>query len=536
MINSDLNKTKPRLTTKTVGIQTALISVSDKTSIVSFAKELSKLGVKLIATGGTFNSLKEAQINVQEVSDYTGFPELIDGRVKTLHPKIYAGILARRGQDDDTLESFQIPFIDLVCVNLYPFSETLDSTDDDLQIIENIDVGGPTLIRAAAKNHAHVGIVTEPSDYRFVIEAIKKGGLTSDLRHYLSCKAFEKIALYDLCIANYLKKKNTGFFAEKDEFFPENFSLTYQKMSDLRYGENPHQKAAWYRPLKFKNGGFSSYKKLAGKKLSYNNISDGHSALEFLKNLSKTACVIIKHSTPCGVSISKSTVDAYKRAYNSDPESAFGGVIAFNEAINQETAEHIINTQFAELIIAPEFEEHAINAFSKNKNIRLIEYNPNQNENHFFNFKKIGNELLVQEFDNVDPMAEEWKLVTQNQPSVSELKDLHFSWEIVKKLRSNAIVVARSETSVGISSGQTSRVFAVRHATSKLTRNQNKTDTPVLASDGFFPFPDNIEIAAKKGISAIVQPGGSINDKKIIAEANKAGIAMIFTGIRHFAH
>ncbi len=520
----------------------ALLSVSDKSKIVEFAQGLLKSGFGLLSTGGTYRLLKEHNIAVTEVSDYTGFPEMMDGRVKTLHPKIHGGILGRRGTDDNIMSEYKIDRIDLVVVNLYPFAETIARADVTMnEAIENIDIGGPTMVRAAAKNHAHVGIVTDPADYDRVLNALDNSTeLTLALRYDLAVKAFEHTAQYDGMIANFLGSRVN----EKQE--PESFSRTFNsqldKAEDLRYGENPHQKAAFYienQLTQNKQASIATSKQLQGKALSYNNIADTDAALECVKAFSAPACVIVKHANPCGVAIDNSQVAAYRTAFSTDPESSFGGIIAFNRQLTVATAKAIIDNQFVEVIIAPSLEDGVLQATASKKNVRVLicgELPAPDERLTQLDYKRVNGGLLVQEQDLAVISATDLKIVTNAQPTDAQISDLLFSWSVAKYVKSNAIVYAKDQRTIGIGAGQMSRVNSARIAAIKAEHAGLVTKGCVMASDAFFPFRDGIDNAAEVGISAIIQPGGSMRDDETIAAANEHGIAMVFTGIRHFRH
>lgn len=513
----------------------ALLSVSDKTDIVPFAQALKSLGFELLSTGGTFKLLKENAIHVIEVSDYTGFPEMMDGRVKTLHPKIHGGILARRGMDDAVMKEHDIGGIDLVVVNLYPFAQAIANphcTLDDA--IENIDIGGPTMVRAAAKNHAHVGIVTNPSDYTAIIEELKQNkALSHKTRFDLAVKAFEHTAHYDGMIADYLGKKVI------DHNYPRTFNMQFDKAQDLRYGENPHQSAAFYIQKNANEGSIATARQLQGKELSYNNIADTDAALECVKSFDKPACVIVKHANPCGVAVSDTVLDAYNLAYATDTESAFGGIIAFNRQLDVDTAKTIIERQFVEVIIAPSVADGVLEVTSAKKNVRILTCGalPNTNErNAQLDFTRVNGGLLVQDQDlgMIDKSA--LKVVTKIAPTEQELEDLLFAWKVAKYVKSNAIVYAKNHQTIGIGAGQMSRVNSARIAAIKAEHAGLDIKGAVMASDAFFPFRDGIDNAARAGIQCIIQPGGSVKDDEVIAAADEHGIAMVFTGMRHFRH
>ena len=520
----------------------ALLSVSDKSDIVEFAQGLITAGFGLLSTGGTYRLLKEHDVAVTEVSDYTGFPEMMDGRVKTLHPKIHGGILGRRGTDDSVMSEHEIERIDLVVVNLYPFAETIarsDVTMDDA--IENIDIGGPTMVRAAAKNHAHVGIVTDPADYQRVLNALGDNTtLSSALRYDLAVKAFEHTAQYDGMIANFLGSRVNE--TQQPEDFPRTLNLHLVKAEDLRYGENPHQKAAFYvdsHTAQNPQASIATAKQLQGKALSYNNIADTDAALECVKAFTAPACVIVKHANPCGVAIDNDQVAAYRTAFSTDPESSFGGIIAFNRQLTVAAAKAIIDSQFVEVIIAPSLEDGVLEATADKKNVRVLVCGelpvPTERLTQL-DYKRVNGGLLVQEQDLAIIGASELKVVTDVQPTEGQIADLLFSWNVAKYVKSNAIVYAKNQRTIGVGAGQMSRVNSARIAAIKAEHAGLVTEGAVMASDAFFPFRDGIDNAAAVGISAIIQPGGSMRDDETIAAANEHGIAMVFTGMRHFRH
>jgi len=520
----------------------ALLSVSDKSNIVEFAQGLIKAGFGLLSTGGTYRLLTEHNVAVTEVSDYTGFPEMMDGRVKTLHPKIHGGILGRRGTDDAIMSAHGIDRIDLVVVNLYPFAETIARADVTMNdAIENIDIGGPTMVRSAAKNHAHVGVVTNPSDYERVIEALGDNTeLTAALRYDLAVKAFEHTAQYDGMIANFLGSRVNE--TQQPEAFSRTFNLQFEKVQDLRYGENPHQKAAFYienQPLQSKQVSIATAQQLQGKALSYNNIADTDAALECVKAFTAPACVIVKHANPCGVAIDNDQVAAYRTAFSTDPESSFGGIIAFNRQLTVAAAKAIIDNQFVEVIIAPSLEDGVLQATASKKNVRVLvcgELTTSEEHVAQLDYKRVNGGLLVQEQDSGIISASELKIVTDIQPTEAQIADLLFTWIVAKYVKSNAIVYGKNQRTIGVGAGQMSRVNSARIAAIKAEHAGLITEGAVMASDAFFPFRDGIDNAAEVGISAIIQPGGSMRDDETIAAANEHGIAMVFTGMRHFRH
>ncbi len=514
----------------------ALLSVSDKTGIVDFARELANLGVALLSTGGTYKLIKDNGIPVQEVADYTGFPEMMDGRVKTLHPKIHGGILGRRGTDDEVMTQHGIGRIDLVVVNLYPFAQTVAKPNCSLEdAIENIDIGGPTMVRSAAKNNAHVGIVVNSTDYATVLAEIQAtGGLSQATRFDLAVKAFEHTAAYDGMIANYLGRLVT----EPAQQFSRTFNTQFIKAQDLRYGENPHQKAAFYVEAQPKEASIATAKQLQGKELSYNNIADTDAALECVKSFVKPACVIVKHANPCGVAVSLDGIKAaYDLAYQTDTESAFGGIIAFNRELDAETAKAIVERQFVEVIIAPKVSAEALAVTAAKQNVRVLECGQwSAERSQQLDYKRVNGGLLVQDLDIGMITDGDLKVVTKRAPTEAEIHDLIFAWKVAKFVKSNAIVYAKGRQTIGIGAGQMSRVNSARIAAIKAEHAGLQVQGAVMASDAFFPFRDGIDNAAKVGISCVIQPGGSMRDAEVIAAADEHGMAMVFTGMRQFRH
>ena len=523
------------LSTHPIKIKRALISVSDKSGIVDFAKTLRQHGVELLSTGGTFKLLKENAIDVTEVSDYTGFPEMMDGRVKTLHPKVHGGILGRRGVDDAVMQEHDISPIDMVVVNLYPFENTIANPDCDLPTaIENIDIGGPTMVRSAAKNHKDVAIVVNASSYQTVIEEMtnNQGALTQETRFDLAVQAFEHTSHYDGAIANYLGKK---VLADAD--FPRTVNLQFQQKQVMRYGENPHQKAAFYVENGYQNASVATAKQLHGKELSFNNVADTDAALETVKLFEGQACVIVKHANPCGVAVAQTQLDAYEKAFATDPESAFGGIIAFNTPLEADTAKAIIDKQFVEVIIAPTVSPEAIEVVASKKNVRLLECGAfAAQEASGLDYKRVSGGILVQDRDNAIITENDLKIVTQRKPSENEINDLLFAWKVAKMVKSNAIIYAKGDQTIGVGAGQMSRVNSARIAAIKAEHAGLQVEGSVMASDAFFPFRDGIDNAANVGVKAVIQPGGSMRDEEVIAAADEHGIAMVFTGVRHFRH
>ncbi len=517
-------------------IKRALISVSDKTGIVDLGRELSKLGVEILSTGGTAKLLAENNVDVTEVSDYTGFPEMMDGRVKTLHPKIHGGLLGRRGTDDAVMAEHDIPPIDMVVVNLYPFTQTIARDDCTLAMaIENIDIGGPTMLRSAAKNHASVTVVVDAADYDRVLDEMKnnKGAVTDATRFDLATKTFEHTAKYDGAIANYLGAIDAD---GKTTTFPRTFNSQFIKVQEMRYGENPHQDAAFFVEAGAREVSISTARQLQGKELSYNNIGDTDAALECVKQFEGTpACVIVKHANPCGVATGKTLLEAYDRAYSTDPESAFGGIIAFNQELDAETASAIVERQFVEVIIAPTVSKAAIDIVAAKKNVRLLECGQWTTETaNRLDFKRVNGGLLVQNADLL--LHNELKVVTKREPTEQEMQDLLFTWKIAKFVKSNAIVYGKNNMTIGVGAGQMSRINSARIAGIKAEHAGLEVPGSVMASDAFFPFRDGLDAASEVGITAVIQPGGSMRDEEVIAAADEHNIAMVFTGMRHFRH
>ncbi|SUI82471.1 Bifunctional purine biosynthesis protein PurH [Shewanella putrefaciens] len=540
-------------------IRRALLSVSDKTGILEFAKALHAQGVELLSTGGTARLLADNGVPVIEVSDYTGHPEIMDGRVKTLHPKVHGGILARRGLDESVMTDNNINAIDLVAVNLYPFAETVAKAGCTLEdAIENIDIGGPTMVRAAAKNHKDVTIVVNAADYSRVLAEMtaNNGSTTHATRFDLAIAAFEHTAGYDGMIANYFgtmvpmhrvpahstdecfedSLSVEGSLSVEDSKFPRTFNTQLVKKQDLRYGENSHQAAAFYVDTKIDEASVATAIQLQGKALSYNNIADTDAALECVKEFSEPACVIVKHANPCGVALGKDLLDAYNRAYQTDPTSAFGGIIAFNGELDAATASAIVERQFVEVIIAPSVSQAARDVVAKKTNVRLLECGQWNTKTQTLDYKRVNGGLLVQDRDQGMVGLDDIKVVTKRQPTESELKDLMFCWKVAKFVKSNAIVYAKDGMTIGVGAGQMSRVYSAKIAGIKAADEGLEVVNSVMASDAFFPFRDGIDAAAAAGISCIIQPGGSMRDAEIIAAADEHGMAMVMTGMRHFRH
>lgn len=517
-------------------IQRALLSVSDKTGVLELAQKLNDLGVELLSTGGTAKLLQEVGLPVKEVSEHTGFPEMMAGRIKTLHPKIHGGLLGRRGTDEAIMAEHDISPIDLVVVNLYPFEATIARDDCTLPMaIENIDIGGPTMLRAAAKNHAAVTVLIDPSDYDNVVSQIAtNGGVDNATRFDLAVKTFEHTAHYDGMIANYLGKITDEAPVE----FPRTFNSQFHKAQDMRYGENPHQNAAFYIEQQPESGTISAATQVQGKALSHNNIADTDAALECVKAFPEApACVIVKHANPCGVATADDLLTAYDLAYQTDPTSAFGGIIAFNQTLDAATAQAIIDRQFVEVIIAPDISEEAKAVVSQKANVRLLDCGPfPTQQSPGLDYKRVTGGLLVQDRDTALATDDELKVVTKKTPTEQQMADLRFAWRVAKFVKSNAIVYVNQQQTVGIGAGQMSRVVSSRIAGIKADDAGLTVPGAVMASDAFFPFRDGLDAAAEAGISAVIQPGGSMRDDEVIAAADEHGIAMVFTGMRHFRH
>jgi len=507
----------------------ALLSVSDKSGIVELARGLSALGVELVSTGGTAQLLQKEGVRVIEVSAYTGFPEMLDGRVKTLHPKVHGGLLARR--DDPAhvaaIRKAGIEPIDMVVVNLYPFQATVADPACRLEdAVENIDIGGPAMLRSAAKNYAAVAVVVDPADYGRVLEEVRAGGVSAATRFALAKKAFAHTAAYDGAIANYLTSREAAY--------PDVLTLQFHKLQDLRYGENPHQSAAFYREAKPAAGALAHYRQAQGKELSYNNIADADAAWECVKGFGEPACVIVKHANPCGVALGASLREAYEKAFKTDPVSAFGGILAFNRALDAEAAEALAK-QFAEVVIAPRVEPDAARALAGKANLRVLEI-PLAHETQAHDYKRVGGGLLVQSSDAIQISRNEMKVVTKKAPSEAQWADLLFAWRVAKYVKSNAIVFCRDGMTLGVGAGQMSRVDSARIAATKAAAAKLDLAGSVVASDAFFPFRDGLDVLAEAGATAVVQPGGSVRDEEVIGAANERGVAMVFTGVRHFRH
>lgn len=522
-----------------VKIKRALISVSDKTGIVEFAQQLQHGGVEILSTGGTYRLLQENGIPATEISDYTGFPEMMSGRVKTLHPKVHGGILGRRGTDEAIMAEHGIDPIDLVVVNLYPFEKTVRDPNCELTTaIENIDIGGPTMVRAAAKNYSDVAIVVNAASYPEVLNELQSNGgaLSRSTRFELAVQAFEHTAAYDAAIANYLGTK-TGNEATGASQFSRTFNAQFVKTQDMRYGENPHQQAAFYRERHSHEASVATALQLQGKALSFNNVADTDAALETVKLFDEPACVIVKHANPCGVATAGTLLEAYQKAFETDPESAFGGIIAFNRTLDGKTAQAIVDKQFVEVIVAPSVTSEAVEAVSNKKNVRLLECGQwSVRPEPALDLKRVTGGLLVQTRDQGMVAQTDLKVVTQRAPTEEEMRDLMFAWKVAKMVKSNAIVYAHDSRTVGVGAGQMSRVNSARIAAIKAEQAGLQVEGSVMASDAFFPFRDGIDNAATAGIRAVIQPGGSMRDDEVIRAADEAGLAMVFTGHRHFRH
>ncbi|MBX9629916.1 MAG: bifunctional phosphoribosylaminoimidazolecarboxamide formyltransferase/IMP cyclohydrolase [Burkholderiales bacterium] len=514
----------------------ALISVSDKTGVVAFAQALTGFGFRILSTGGTAKLLAQAGVPVTEVADYTGFPEMLDGRVKTLHPRVHGGILARRdlAAHVDAMSREGMDYIDIVAVNLYPFRETVANPQCTLdEAIENIDIGGPAMVRAAAKNYRHVAVLTDPGDYAALVDEMTAaaGSVSLETRFALARKAYSHTAQYDGAIANYLTSLGADGVRTP---FPARLNLAFDKAQDLRYGENPHQQAAFYRDLAPAPGSLARYAQLQGKELSYNNIADADAAWECVKTFDAPACVIIKHANPCGVAVAESPLAAYRRAFATDPTSAFGGIIAFNRDVDADTAAAVAG-QFVEVVIAPAFSEAAQQAFAAKANVRVLEVAMAAGANDW-DLKRVGGGVLVQTPDSHNVAPTDLRVVTRLAPSEAQLRDLVFAWRVAKYVKSNAIVFCGNGQTLGVGAGQMSRVDSARIASIKAQNAKLDLEGSVVASDAFFPFRDGLDVVVDAGARAVIQPGGSVRDDEVIAAADERGIAMMFTGVRHFRH
>jgi phosphoribosylaminoimidazolecarboxamide formyltransferase/IMP cyclohydrolase len=515
----------------------ALLSVSDKTGLAELARGLRALGYTLLSTGGTAKAIAQAGVPVTDVSTYTGFPEMLDGRVKTLHPKVHAGILARRDLPEHraALEAHDIPTIDLVVVNLYPFRETVARPGCTLEdAIENIDIGGPSMVRAAAKNWQHVGVVVDPADYEAVLQELEAGELAQATRFALMQKAFAHTAAYDGAIANWLTARSIDGAAEA---FPRAFRMAGERVQLMRYGENPHQAAAFYRDEAIVPGSISTYRQLQGKELSYNNVADADAAWECVRTFDAPACVIVKHANPCGVAIADAPLAAYRLALATDPTSAFGGIIAFNRPVDAATLE-AVSAQFVEVLLAPAYAPDALDVIAQKKNVRVlaIDLPAGARAHNPYDLKRVGGGFLLQTPDDRDVTAADLRIVTRQAPTPAQRDDLLFAWRVAKFVKSNAIVYAAGGRTLGIGAGQMSRVDSTRIAAIKAQHAGLSLQGSVVASDAFFPFRDGLDVVADNGATAIIQPGGSVRDEEVIAAADERGIAMVFTGVRHFRH
>ncbi|BET11863.1 bifunctional phosphoribosylaminoimidazolecarboxamide formyltransferase/IMP cyclohydrolase [Pandoraea anapnoica] len=520
-------------------IKQALISVSDKTGIVDFAKSLAAQGVSILSTGGTAKLLADAGLKVTEVADYTGFPEMLDGRVKTLHPKVHGGILARRDLPEHmaALDTHGIPTIDLLVVNLYPFVQTVAKDDCSLEdAIENIDIGGPTMLRSAAKNHRDVTVIVDPADYAVVLDEMKANnntvGYTTNFR--LATKVFAHTAQYDGAITNYLTSLGESLRHDERSAYPATLNLAYTKVQDMRYGENPHQSAAFYRDIVTPEGALANYRQLQGKELSYNNIADADAAWECVKTFEAPACVIIKHANPCGVAVAASPAEAYAKAFQTDPTSAFGGIIAFNREVDEAAAQAVAK-QFVEVLLAPSFTDAAKQVFAAKQNVRLLEV-PMGNGVNQYDFKRVGGGLLVQSTDSKNVAPHELRVVTKRHPTPKEMEDLLFAWRVAKYVKSNAIVFCAGGMTLGVGAGQMSRVDSARIASIKAQNAGLSLNGSAVASDAFFPFRDGLDVVVDAGATCVIHPGGSMRDDEVIAAADERNVAMLMTGTRHFRH
>ncbi len=520
-------------------IKQALISVSDKTGVLDFARTLSAMGVNILSTGGTAKLLADNGVKVTEVADYTGFPEMLDGRVKTLHPKVHGGILARRDFPEHVaaLAQHAIPTIDMVVVNLYPFQQTIAKEQCTLEdAIENIDIGGPAMLRSAAKNHKDVIVICDPSDYARVLAELKAGNgeATYETKFALAKKVFAHTAQYDGAITNYFTSLGQDKQHASRSAYPATLNLHFEKMQEMRYGENPHQSAAFYRDTKAIAGALANYTQLQGKELSYNNIGDADAAWECVKTFGETACVIVKHANPCGVAIGASALEAYSKALQTDPTSAFGGIIAFNCELDGNAAEAVAK-QFVEVVIAPSFTEHAKQILAAKQNVRLLQV-PLGAELNAHDFKRVGGGLLVQSPDAKNVALSELKIVTKKQPTPQQLQDLMFAWRVAKFVKSNAIVFCGNGMTLGVGAGQMSRVDSARIATIKAQNAGLSLVGSAVASDAFFPFRDGLDVVVQAGATSVIQPGGSMRDQEVIDAADEQGVVMLLTGTRHFRH
>ena len=519
-----------------VAIRRALLSVSDKTGLLEFAGALSSRGVELLSTGGTAKALRDAGLAVKDVSEHTGFPEMMDGRVKTLHPKVHGGLLGRAGIDDAVMAEHGIDAIDLLVLNLYPFAKvSMDPSSTFEDVIENIDIGGPAMLRSAAKNFARVAVATDPAQYTGIVDELNAsaGTLSAKTRFALAVAAFNNVAFYDACISNFLSaKQEDGSHAQ----FSAQANGNFVKVMDLRYGENPHQQAAFYRDLWPAPGSLATFTQLQGKELSYNNIADSDAAWECVRQFDAPACVIVKHANPCGVAVGAACGDAYELAYATDPTSAFGGILAFNTKLDAATCKAILDRQFVEVLIAPDYEDGALEYARKKANVRVLRIPMAKPSPGFIDTKRVGSGMLMQTADDRVITRDDLKVVTKLAPTEAQFGDLLFAWKVAKFVKSNAIVYAKDHRTIGVGAGQMSRVYSARIAGIKAHDANLQVEGSVMASDAFFPFRDGIDAAAEAGIKAVIQPGGSMRDAEVIAAADEHGLAMVFTGIRHFRH
>jgi phosphoribosylaminoimidazolecarboxamide formyltransferase / IMP cyclohydrolase len=519
-----------------VAIRRALLSVSDKSGLLDLARELARRNIEILSTGGTAKLLADAGIAVKEVASHTGFPEIMDGRVKTLHPKIHGGLLGRRGVDDAVMKTHDIAPIDLLVVNLYPFAATVARPDCTYeQAVENIDIGGPAMVRAAAKNHESVAVVVDPADYRGILDelAANSGATSLATRSRLAAKAYAHTARYDTMVSSYLLARHSVPTAR----FPGTLPLVFDKVQDLRYGENPHQQAAFYRDLVARGAGVATARIVQGKDLSFNNIADADTAIECVRQFEDAACVIVKHANPCGVSVAASVREAYEGAYRTDPTSAFGGIIAFNRVLDGDTAREIVDRQFVEVIAAPAVADDALPILAAKPNVRVLALGDlSQPVSESLEFRSVNGGLLAQTRDLGRVTEADLQVVSKRRPSDAEMADLLFAWRVCKFVKSNAIVYARRRTTLGVGAGQMSRVYSSRLAAMKAADEKLEVAGSVMASDAFFPFRDGLDVAAEFGIEAVIQPGGSKRDTEVIAAADEHGMAMVFTGMRHFRH
>ncbi|HJR72117.1 MAG TPA: bifunctional phosphoribosylaminoimidazolecarboxamide formyltransferase/IMP cyclohydrolase [Luteimonas sp.] len=516
-------------------IRRALLSVSDKTGLIDLGRALAARGVELLSTGGTAKALRDAGLAVKDVAEATGFPEMMDGRVKTLHPVVHGGLLGRAGTDDAVMAQHGIAPIDLLVLNLYPFEKvSADPSSSMDDIVENIDIGGPAMLRSAAKNFARVAVATDPAQYAGIVEELNAndGALSAKTRFALSVAAFNRVAQYDACISDYLSSiQDDG----NRSTFPAQQNGNFVKVMDLRYGENPHQAGAFYRDLYPVPGTLATFAQLQGKELSYNNLADADAAWECVRQFQTPACVIVKHANPCGVAQGIACGDAYELAYATDPTSAFGGIIAFNTKLDAATAKVILDRQFVEVLIAPDYEDGALDYAKKKANVRVLRI-PHGDGRNLYDVKRVGSGLLMQSADDREVGRDELKVVTKRAPTPAELDDLLFAWRVAKFVKSNAIVYAKDQRTIGVGAGQMSRVISAKIAGLKAEEAGLSVPGSVMASDAFFPFRDGIDAAASVGIQAVIQPGGSMRDNEVIAAADEHGLAMVFTGVRHFRH